>query len=71
MVKLVVAGDKDLGSRKEMESGEGKNEVPGASLVKTVASVFSQHHGLETSPNRLDYPTSRFENVRKGFGGAA
>ena len=65
---VYFAGDKDLGPRDGMEDGEGKREVPGPSLIKVVSSFFTRSGpGLDNTPNRLNYPTSRFPNVRQGF----
>ncbi len=48
-----------------MEVGEGKVEVPGESLVKLVANLFKESgFSLDSTPNRLQYPTSMFGNVR-------
>jgi len=63
-----ISGDKDLGPRDGMEDGEGKREVPGPSLIRTVAAFFAQAGpGLHGVPNRLHYPTSRFPNLRQGI----
>ncbi|KAF8332054.1 glycoside hydrolase [Cantharellus anzutake] len=61
-----LSGDKDHGVRNGMEIGEGKAEVPGESLVKLVANVFAEAgHHLDSTPNRLQYPTSSFPNLRE------
>lgn len=51
-----------------MEGGHGKEEVPGPSLVKLIANKFTREGpGLDMSQNRLEYPTSQFENLRNGM----
>ncbi|KAF8316363.1 glycoside hydrolase [Clavulina sp. PMI_390] len=62
-----LSGDKETGGREEMERGHGKEEVPGRSLVALVAEKFKAEHGLDRSPNRVEYPTSQFENLRNGL----
>lgn len=65
---LFSTGDKDLGPRDGMEGGHGKEEVPGESLVRLLSDTFSRlGPGLDMSQNRLDYPTSQFENLRNGL----
>ena len=62
---LFTPGDKAHGPRDGMEGGEGKVEVPGESLVKLVANVFREAgSSLDSNPNRLEYPTSMFPNLR-------
>jgi hypothetical protein len=51
-----------------MEAGHGKGEAPGKSLVQLVAETFAQDgRGLDMSLNRLEYPTSQFENLKNGL----
>lgn len=59
-------GDKDLGPREDMETGHGKEEVPGRSLVRLIAGHFGYGPGLDRTYNHLGYPTSKFENLRNG-----
>jgi len=61
-----LSGDKSTGFREGMEAGHGKEEVPGPSLVQLVAERFGERE-LDRSPNRLDYPTSSFENLKNGL----
>ncbi|WWC90498.1 uncharacterized protein L201_005434 [Kwoniella dendrophila CBS 6074] len=40
----------------------------GVSLVDTVVTAFKRYgNGLDTTQNRLSYPTSEYDNLRKGF----
>lgn len=51
-----------------MEGGHGKEEMPGQSLIGLVAQKFVQDGpGLDNSLNRLEYPSSKFENLRNGL----
>jgi len=51
-----------------MEAGHGKEEAPGTSVVQLVAEAFARHpRGLDARPNRLEYPTSHFKNLRDGL----
>ncbi|WWC63462.1 uncharacterized protein I303_106065 [Kwoniella dejecticola CBS 10117] len=44
------------------------NTQIGISLVDTVVTAFKRYGGgLDTTQNRLEYPTSEFDNVRNGF----
>jgi len=59
-----LSGDK--GSvRDGMEGGHGKDEQPGASLVKTVKEAMGGR--LESMPNWLEYKGSKFDNLRAGM----
>jgi len=63
-----LSGDKALGAREGMEGGEGKEETAGESLVQIVSQTFQQGGpGLDSSANRVEYPTSKFENLRQGL----
>lgn len=49
---------------------ESSGDKAGAdSLVGTVAQALDQAGGLEKSRNWLEYPTSRYENIRNGMMG--
>ena len=55
-----LSGDKES-QREGMERGPGKDEVPGANLVRVVKKAMG---GLETSPNWLRYEGSKYPNIR-------
>lgn len=64
----ISLGDKGTGFRDGMEAGHGKEEALGTSLVQLVAEKFAQdRRGLDAGPNRLEYPTSQFENLKSGL----
>lgn len=56
-----LSGDKGP-ERKDMESGEGKIQVPGRSLISAVIDGMGP---LDRSPNWLWYEGSKFDNLRK------
>lgn len=58
-----LSGDKN-GDRENMETGPGKDPQPGRSLVKVVKDAMGE---LDTTPNWLQYTSSRFENMRNGM----
>ena len=58
-----LSGDKN-GEREGMEKGPGKDPQPGRSLVKVVKEAMGD---LDTTPNWLNYTSSRFENMRNGM----
>jgi len=63
-----LSGDKGTGFRESIEAGHGKEEAPGTSVVQLVAEAFARHaRGLDVCPNRLEYPTSHFKNLRDGL----
>lgn len=67
-LQIYCSGDKGTGPREGMEAGHGKGEVPGKSLVQLVAETFAQDgRGLDMNLNRLEYPTSQFENLKNGL----
>lgn len=58
-----LSGDKE-GPDRDLE-GEGKEKIPGKSLVKVVKHAMG---GLEMKEsNWLDYKASRYDNMRKGM----
>ncbi|KAG8913164.1 Endochitinase 1 [Tulasnella sp. 417] len=62
-----LSGDKSGWSEKEkgrdgMEGGEGKEYIPGQSLVTVVKKAFGE---LDQSQNWLEYGESQFDNMRK------
>ena len=59
-----LSGDKGS-TREGMEGGPGKEPQPGQSLVKVVRQAMGG--SLDQSHNCLDYPRSKFENLRKGM----
>ncbi|KZT50853.1 glycoside hydrolase family 18 protein [Calocera cornea HHB12733] len=59
-----LSGDKNTGGRDGMESGEGKAEVPGQSLVHVAKDTLGW---LDQTPNWLQYERSKWDNLRKGM----
>jgi chitinase len=59
-----LSGDKGT-SRPDMETGPGKDEQEGPSLVRVVKKAMGGE--LESSENWLEYKGSEFENLRKGM----
>jgi chitinase len=58
-----LSGDKGT-KREGMEGGEGKEEVPGKSLVRIVKDVFGE---LDRTENWLSYEGSKFDNLKNGM----
>lgn len=58
-----LSGDKGHPYREGMESGRGKDLVPGASLVRIVRNAMGP---LDRRPNWLNYEWSQFDNLRNG-----
>ncbi|KAL4875042.1 glycoside hydrolase superfamily [Aspergillus karnatakaensis] len=56
-----------LGGGMWWESSGDKQIGSGESLIETLVDTFGGIEGLEKSENQLEYPASRFENLRKGF----
>jgi len=49
---------------------ESSGDKPGAeSLIRTVAEALERCGGLDRSENWLEYPTSRYDNLRNGMKG--
>ena len=60
-----LSGDK-AGPRKDLtESGFGKDYQDGRSLVKVVKDAMGGR--LDSTPNWLEYGTSKFQNLREGM----
>jgi len=62
-----LSGDKEGKEREGMEAGEGKEKVPGRSLVKVVKESMG---GIEMSEkNWLEFKGSQYDNMKKGMEG--
>ncbi|KAL4867916.1 hypothetical protein BDV12DRAFT_209494 [Aspergillus spectabilis] len=56
-----------LGGGMWWESSGDREVGSGGSLVETLVDTFGGIEGLERSENHLEYPASRFDNLRRGF----
>lgn len=65
--KADYVAENRLGGAMFWESSSDHNVEHDRSLVGTVAKSLRRHAPLDKSPNHLYYPTSVYENVRKGF----
>ncbi|KAL4913763.1 glycoside hydrolase superfamily [Aspergillus aurantiobrunneus] len=56
-----------LGGGMWWESSGDREVGSGGSLIETLVDTLGGVDGLERSENQLQYPASRFENLRRGF----
>ncbi|KAL5333945.1 glycoside hydrolase superfamily [Aspergillus crustosus] len=66
-MKGVYARALGLGGGMWWESSGDREIGSGESLIETLVDTFGGIEGLETSVNHLEYPASRYENMRTGF----
>ncbi|OJJ02615.1 hypothetical protein ASPVEDRAFT_193542 [Aspergillus versicolor CBS 583.65] len=59
--------DNGLGGGMWWESSGDRKVGEGSSLIETLVDTLGGVDGLDKSENHLDYPASRYENLRKGF----
>ncbi|RYO74213.1 hypothetical protein DL766_008657 [Monosporascus sp. MC13-8B] len=67
--KAQFVRDRGLGGAMWWESSADREEGSGGSLIANVVNVLGGRQTLDQKPNCIDYPQTKYDNLRAGFPG--